>query len=279
MDSALPNWLRLILAVSAAMQLGFGLTLMIDPAQIGAVWPWSMPPLTTRLLGASTLVSVPLALLPVYLNRFCYAAIPFVMMVTYRVLQLVAGGLHIDRFGTNKLIVANYFGGGALMLAVLSYGLWNGWRSSRAARFQEQTPRGQAWIMPASLRIPLALLGVVFVTLGLVFFFGAPNTAARFWFDAKGITPLTARLFSSPLTGLGVGLILVSRVQDWRMAVIPALGFCTIGFMVLLALILGYSDFEPRTWMAWIVATTPAALLAVGFIILASKPLRIRQSV
>lgn len=276
MDSAFPRWLRLIVTVSAAMQFGFGVTLMIDPAQIGTIWPWSMPPLTTRILGASSLVSVPLALLSVGINRFSYAAIPFVMMATYRVLQLAAGAMHLDRFGTNIPMTVNYFGGGALMFTVLSYGLWMGWRGrlTRVTGISEPT----VWHMPAPLRISLALLGSLFVVLGLIFFFGAFE-AAMIWFDVKGITPLTARLFSSPLTGLGLGLILVSRSRDWRMAAIPAVGFCTMGFAVLLAFVLGYSDFAPSTWLGWIVASTPAVLLAAGFIILASKPVKIRQPV
>ena len=275
MDSTFPTWLRLIVAVSAVMQFGFGLTLMIDPAQIGTIWPWSMPPLTTRILGASSLVSVPLALLSVGINRFSYAAIPFVMMVTYRLLQLAAGAMHLDRFGTNIPMTVNYFGGGALMLLVLSYGLWTGWRGhlTRVRGTSELT----AWHMPAPLRMSLALLGILFMALGLVFFFGA-SSAAIIWFDVKGITPLTARLFSSPLTGLGLGLILVSHTRDWRMTAIPAVGFCTMGFVVLLAFVLGYSDFAPRTWMAWIVASTPAVLLAAGFIILASKPVQIPRA-
>ena len=274
MDSIFPNWLRLIIAVSAVIQLGFGLTLMLDPAQIGSVWPWSMPPLTARILGASTLVSVPLALLSVGINRFSYAAIPFVMMATYRILQLAAGAVHLDRFGTNIPLTVNYFGGGALMLAVLSYGLWTGWRSRVARDTGVAEPR--AWHMPAPLRASLALLGILFVALGMLFFFDA-SQAAIIWFDVKGITPLTARLFSSPLTGLGLGLILLSRTRDWRMAAIPAVGFCAMGSVVLLAFILGYSDFAPSTWLAWIVASTPAMLLAAGFIILASKPVKIPQ--
>ncbi|HEU0017843.1 MAG TPA: hypothetical protein VFQ31_05740 [Methyloceanibacter sp.] len=34
---------------------------------------------------------------------------------------------------------------------------------------------------------------------------------------------LTARLFASPLTGLGLGLILVARAKDWRAVLVPAL--------------------------------------------------------
>lgn len=83
MDMTLPRWLRAIVLISALMQLAFGITLLIDPARIAEVWPWSMPPLTTRVLGASTLVSVPLAFCRSVSTATAVAAIPFVMMATY----------------------------------------------------------------------------------------------------------------------------------------------------------------------------------------------------
>ena len=149
MEMKFPLWIRLLVAVSAIMQLGFGITLMADPARIADVWPWTMPPLTARVLGASTLVSVPLALLSVGINRYTLAAIPFVMMGTYRVLQLAAGLVHADRFGANLPMTVNYFGGGFLMLVVFAYGLWAGQRKLLPA-----APAGAAlpWMHPPALR-------------------------------------------------------------------------------------------------------------------------------
>ena len=270
MDQRFPNWLRLIVGISALMQIGFGLTLMVGPSQIGHVWPWVMPPLTTRILGASTLVSVPLALLSIGFNRYSFAAIPFVMMATYRVLQLAAGVMHIERFGANPVMSVNYFGGGALMLAVLSYGLWMGYRG-RLTPAPHANAAAMPWDIPSLARAALAILGIAFIILGIVFFVAAGNAPAL-WFDAKGITPLTARLFSSPLTGLGLGLILVSRATDWRSIAIPAIGMFTIGCVVLLAFALGRADFAPQTMLAWLVACTPVALLTAGAAILMSKP-------
>ena len=91
MAMRLPDWARAIIVISALMQLAFGLTLLLDPSRIAELWPWKLPPLTARLLGASTLVSVPMAALIVFINRFEFARIPLVMMLTYRVLQLLAG--------------------------------------------------------------------------------------------------------------------------------------------------------------------------------------------
>ena len=72
--------------------------------------------------------------------------------------------------------------------------------------------------------------------LGLVFLMHGAN-ARPLWFDASGITPLTARLFASPLTGLGLGLILVARAKDWRAVLVPAVGMATIGILGTLSLV------------------------------------------
>jgi len=272
MDMTLPRWLRLVVVISALMQLGFGLTLLIDPARIAEVWPWTMPPLTTRVLGASTLVSVPLALLSIGINRYSVAAIPFVMMATYRLLQLAAGALHTGRFGDSLWLTVNYFGGGALMLLVLLCGLWLGQtgrlpRSIGTGPFAARIP----WSPPKSVRLILALLGLLYVALGVAFFANSAS-AASFWIDARGITPLTAKLFASPLTGLGLGLLLVSRVRDWRMALVPATGLVTIGLVVFIALVLSRADFAPTTWIGWLVAASPVLLFVAGAAILATRP-------
>ena len=54
MAMRLPNWVRIIILVSTLMQLGFGATLLIHPSRVADLWPWPLPPLSARLLGAST---------------------------------------------------------------------------------------------------------------------------------------------------------------------------------------------------------------------------------
>src|SRR4026209_1636640 len=70
MEMRLPGWVRSIVAISALMQLGFGIALLLHPDRINELWPWTLPPLTARLLGASTLVSIPLAFLSIGINRY-----------------------------------------------------------------------------------------------------------------------------------------------------------------------------------------------------------------
>jgi hypothetical protein len=272
MDLKLPNWVRLVVLVSALMQFGFGLTLLIDPGRIAELWPWKLPPLTARLLGASTLVSVPMALLVVWINRFAVAAIPLVMMLAYRVLQLLAGAIHHDRFAPDSLVTWNYFGGGLLMAATFAYPLFAARRgglppTNPGRPFAESMP----WIVPGLARTGLAALGALYLALGLAFLI-AGAAAKPLWFDAAGLTPLTARLFASPLTGLGLGLILVSRASDWCEIMVPAIGMVTIGIVGTLSLILDCATFAPQSGAAWFVAATPPILFVVGVALLWSKP-------
>jgi len=167
MEMRLPGWVRSIVAISALMQLGFGIALLLHPARISELWPWTLPPLTARLLGASTLVSIPLAFLSIGINRYRMAMIPFVMMLTYRVLQLVAGVIHIDRFAANSTLTLNYFGGGLLMLVVFAYPLIAGSRgrlpkASAEAPFATSMP----WRPHPLLRDGLAFLAGALIVRG-----------------------------------------------------------------------------------------------------------------
>jgi hypothetical protein len=254
------------------MQLGFGIVLLLHPARISELWPWTLPPLTARLLGASTLVSIPLAFLSIGINRYGMAMIPFVMMLTYRVLQLVAGVIHIDRFAANSTLTLNYFGGGLLMLVVFAYPLIAGSRgrlpkASAEAPFATSMP----WRPHPLLRDGLAFLAGAPIVLGLAFLILGGN-AKGLWFDAKGMTPLTAQLFASPLIGLGLGMALVSRAADWREIMIAAIGMMTIGVLATLGLVLSGVDFAPQSPLAWLVAALPLILLIVGLVLLQSWP-------
>jgi hypothetical protein len=272
MGMKLPNWVRLVILISALMQLGFGLTLLIDPDRIAELWPWQLPPLTARLLGASTLVSVPMALLAIWINRFAVAAIPLVMMFTYRVLQLLAGAIHHDRFAPDSLVTWNYFGGGLLMAATFAYPLIAARREGLPPASPSQPfAWSMPWMVPSAARTSLAALGGFYFVLGIAFLvLGA--AAKPLWFDAAGLTPLTARLFASPLTGLGLGLILVSHASDWRAIMVPAIGMVTIGIVGTMSLMLDCATFAPQSGAAWLVAATPPILLIVGAALLWSKP-------
>src|SRR5258708_21324466 len=118
-DRTLPAWLRLVLLFTGLLQALLGIALLLNPAAINGLWPWALTPITARLLGASSLVSMPLSFLSAFANRQSAARIPLVMLSSYRVLQVLAGLIHLNRFDFRRPITWNYFGGGFFFLLPL----------------------------------------------------------------------------------------------------------------------------------------------------------------
>jgi hypothetical protein len=269
-DRTLPGWLRLVLVIVALTQLIFGLTLLIDPSAIGRLWPWSLTPLTTRLLGASTLVSVPLEVLVAASNRWSVARIPIVMLLTYRVLQLAAGLKHFDRFDLTQPATWNYFGGGSLMLIILTYALVQGSRLGQPVTTAPSWVRGDAPLALGRLAPGiLRFIAIVYFFLGLgLLIFGAQATPL--WFEPTGtLTPLTARLFSSPTIGLAFGLWLVTLATRWREVAVPAAGWTTFGVAGLFVVLVERHGISPPSVAGYAIPLTPLVLLILGLYLLA----------
>ncbi len=268
-DRTLPIWLKIVLVVMAVMQLVFGLTLLINPAALTNMWPWPMTPVTTRLLGSSTLVSVPLALLSVWFDRFSAARIPMVMMLTYRVLQIAAGLVHFKQFDLASPTTWNYFGGGGIALIALLIGLARGSNLGRPATGPRLSLRGSAKLnLTRAGGLIFNGISVLFILLGILFFV-LGSSAEAMWFEATGIlTSLTARLFASPMLGLGLALTLIARADQWRKVAIPAVGMITFGAAGILTLLLEGSSVQPPTPLGYLIVATPLILLCLGIYLL-----------
>jgi hypothetical protein len=268
-DRTLSNWVRAVLVISATMQLFFGIRLLVDPTSIAEMWPWPMTPVTARLLGASTLVSVPLALLSVWFNRFSAARLPMIMILTYRILQLAAGFVHFDRFDLGSPTTWNYFGGGGLILVMLAYNLMRGRSLGNEVTSGHAFLRGDARLnMGPAGKIAFRAISILFIVLGVLFFVLGEN-ASWLWFEAEGqLTSLTARLFASPMTGLGIAAWIISNSRYWREVGIPAVGMSTFGLAGIITLILESASIQPPTVLGYIIAAAPLILLGVGVYLL-----------
>jgi hypothetical protein len=268
-DRTLPRWFRLVLIVPAIGQTVFGLTLLYDPTMIGDIWPWSMTPISARILGASTLVSVPLAVLPAVVNRWSAAVIPIVMLLTYRVFQLLAGLIHIDRFDFSQFPTWNYFAGGTALLLIYSYALIRGWQLGRPVESDlRYMPMNLPLRLSAVAKGVLVVLGGVFITLGVLFLYLGPD-AGPLWFEAEGeLTPLTARLFSSPMIGLALSLLLIARASRWSQVAIPAIGMVTFGIAGSLAVVMEWGNVDPPSAIGYFSAAIAPILLVTGLSLL-----------
>ena len=268
-DRTLPIWVKIVLVVSALMQIVFGLRLLADPASIASMWPWPMTAITARLLGASTLVSVPLALLSVWFNRYSAARLPMIMIICYRVLQLAAGLMHFERFDLADPTTWNYFGGGLIMLIVLGLGVVRGPSLGAPVATSHPFLRGDADLkMGATGKTVFRFISVLFILLGVTFFALGKN-GEWLWFEAPGnLTSLTARLFASPMVGLGVAAWIISSSRKWREVGVPAVGMATFGVSGILALMLDFGGVQPFTPFGYIAVIAPVILLAMGFYLL-----------
>jgi hypothetical protein len=270
-DRTLPNWFRVVLIVPAFGQTVFALTLLVDPSAVSDLWPWPMTPVSARILGASTLVSIPLAVIPAIVNRWSATRIPLAMLLTYRVFQLAAGLIHLDRFDFGHFPTWNYFAGGTALLIIYSYVLLRG---DILGQPVSERPRLLPLNLPLSLgtlsRAILRLASAVFLTVGVVLLVLGPDASAL-WLEADGmLTPLTARLFSSPLIGLALGLWLISRASYWSQVAIPAIGLTTFGIAGSFAILMEWESVDPPTAFGYFIPLTAVVLLVVGLTLLAS---------
>ena len=272
-DRTLPLWLRLVLLFTGLLQALLGIALLLNPAAINGLWPWPLTPITARLLGASSLVSMPLSFLSAFGNRLSAARIPMLMLTSYRVLQVLAGLIHIDRFDFHRPITWNYFGGGVLVLLLLAAGLAFG---SRLGKPVADEPAWLGGDRPLALgqvgKLVLRLLAVVYFIWGLTFLV-LGNGAASLWFEAPGLaTSLTLRLFASPIMGLALGMWLIARAGQWRQVVIPAVALVLIGLTGSFAIAVEWSSVRPPTPLGYVTAVTPLILLLVGlYLLLANR--------
>jgi hypothetical protein len=268
-DRTLPIGVKLILLASGIMQIGFGLRLLMDPASLTSMWPWSMTSVTARLLGASTLVSVPLTLLSVWFNRYSAARLPMILIICYRVLQLAAGFVHFDRFDLASPTTWNYFGGGGAMLIILGIGVLRGESLGEPVSGYHPFLHGETKLKIGSTgKIVFRAVSVLFITLGITFFALGKNSE-WLWFEAAGnLTSLTARLFASPMVGLGIASWIISNATYWRQVRIPAVGISTFGVAGIITLALEFANIQPPTPFGYIVVAAPFILLGMGIYLL-----------
>ena len=268
-DRTLPNWVRVVLLISALMQLFFGVRLLLNPASITDMWPWPMTSITARLLGASTLVSVPLALLSIWFNRFSAARLPMIMVLMYRVLQLLAGFIHFYKFDLKAPVTWNYFGGGGIILIVLLISILRGPSLGNEVTGEPAFLRGNTKLnLGISAKYIFHAISILFILLGICFFI-LGDKGSWLWFEAEGnLTSLTARLFASPMIGLGVAAWIISTSKYWREVGIPAVGMSTFGIAGAITMILESASIQPLTILGYIIVLAPLILLGMGIYLL-----------
>jgi hypothetical protein len=122
--------------------------------------------------------------------------------------------------------------------------------------------------------------GVVFLALAVLFFLLGAG-AGQAWIEGPGrLTPLTARLFGSPMAGLALGLWLLARAERWREAFVPAVGMAIFGAGGTLALVAHRHDLYLGAPAGWAVILAPFVLLLIGaYLLLPARRAPVTSSV
>ena len=86
----LPVWMRLALAVHAAVMIALGVALLLAPRTAAVLWPWMLTPLTARAVGAWLAGLGVAAAAAWWENDFVRARVGFITYALLAALQFVA---------------------------------------------------------------------------------------------------------------------------------------------------------------------------------------------
>lgn len=125
----LPDWVRGVLGVKAALLIAVGAALFLYPASAPALWPWQLTPLTARAVAAWLLgIGAFSAHAAAFENDWTRISGGVKTYIVFAVLQLAALARYPDAVQWSKPAAWIYV---LFLLSALALGLY-GWRTTRA---------------------------------------------------------------------------------------------------------------------------------------------------
>jgi hypothetical protein len=112
---AMPPWARSAMLAFAAASAVVGLALFIAPTDVGQHWPWSLTPLTGRVIGGWYLSGAMLQWMLSRTRDVETARVGLLATVSVTVLQLLGALLNHDHFDGTSWSVAVYLGYSAVL--------------------------------------------------------------------------------------------------------------------------------------------------------------------
>ncbi|MET0694636.1 MAG: hypothetical protein ABWY56_11955, partial [Propionibacteriaceae bacterium] len=126
----MPRWLAVVLSVQGLIMLVVGVVLFVAPSAASSIWPWTLTPLTARMVAA-WLVAFGLAMgLAMRERDLLRLEIPAIGYTVFGLLQLVALVRFRDQVSWDSPAAAAYL---IVLLSVPLVGAI-GWNRARAAR-------------------------------------------------------------------------------------------------------------------------------------------------
>src|SRR5215213_1099037 len=130
----LPRWLAAVLTLQGAIMLVVGVVLFAAPAQSATLWPWTLTPLTARVVAAWLVafgIASVLALVERDLERLEISAIAYTL---FGLLELAALARFEDSVRWGSAAATVYL---VLLLTVVPTGAYGLWTSVRGRRRRE----------------------------------------------------------------------------------------------------------------------------------------------
>ncbi len=127
----LPWWLAAVLVVQGAIMLVVGVVLFVDPARSATLWPWTLTPLTARMVAAWLVafgIAALLALLERDLERLEISAVAYTV---FGLLQLIALARYSDSVRWGSTAATVYL---VLLVTIVPTGAFGLWAAARGRR-------------------------------------------------------------------------------------------------------------------------------------------------
>jgi hypothetical protein len=201
---------RLLLVIFSGLTFLAFVLLFVLAGATDRYFAWTIkPPATAAFLGAAYAAGCALELLAFRRRTWAALRIPFLTILVFTLITLIASVLHLDRF---------HFGSALPMARNAAY-VWLviyivvPLAMSVVLVIQERRPVEpiDRVTVPTGLRVALLVQGVLMFVVGMTLFL-LPATAGALW--PWMLTPLTARIVGAWLIAFGVGVSLAGIEGD-----------------------------------------------------------------
>jgi hypothetical protein len=259
---------RLLLVIFAGLTLLAFVLLFVLAGATDRYFAWTIkPPATAAFLGAAYAAGCSLELLAFRRRTWAALRIPFMTILVFTLITLVATVLHLDKF---------HFGSQLPMARNAAY-VWLAiyivvpLAMCVVLVIQERRPAEpiERLTVPAGLRVALLVQGVLMFGVGVTLFL-VPGTAGALW--PWMLTPLTARTVGAWLIAFGVGVVLAGIEGDLARVDIAAWAYGLLAVLELVVIVRFAGTVRwsrPAIWVylalaVSILVTSAYALLLLG---------------
>lgn len=252
---------RVLLAVFAALTALAVVVLYGFPARTDELFAWTIqPPLTAAFFGAGYGGGCVLVLLARREGDWAVARIPYLTVLVFVVLTLVATVVHLDSLHFDAAAVVARVAAWLWFVVYLAVpvAMAAALPAQRRPRMPDAPARRR---LPGWLRLVVSVQAAVMLVTGAALF-ASPPTVAPAW--PWTLTPFTARVVAAWLVALGVAAVLALRAGDLARLRTPAAAYAVIGTLQVGALVRYPAELAWQGPSAWVYAAMSVAVAATG---------------